>query len=70
MRNEDRIIRMKILKKFHRRTYDGVLKPSIVLKMTGCFLEFQKLAVFMCLENNFYRKCLGKTLPISVKLYH
>ena len=54
MRNEDRIIRMKILKKFHRRTNDGVLKPPIVLKMTGCFLEFQELAVSMCLKNNFY----------------
>ena len=31
--------------KFHRSTYDGVLKSSAVLKMTGCFLVISEATV-------------------------
>ena len=56
--------------KFHRRIYDCVLKSSTVLKMTGCFLVISEASVLMCLKNDFYRKLLGKMLPLMVKLYH
>ena len=56
--------------KFHRSTYDGVLKSLAVLKMTGCFLVISEATVLMCLKNDFYRKPLGKMLPLMVKLYH
>ena len=45
--------------------YDGVLQPAIVLKMTGRLLLISEAAIFMCLKNNFFRKIIGKTLPLA-----
>ena len=45
--------------------YDGVLQPAIVLKMTGGLLLISEAAILMCLKNNFFRKILGKTLPLA-----
>ena len=56
------------MRKFHRRTYNGVLQPATVLKMTGCFLVISEAAVAVCLKNKFYRKFVGKTLSLLAKL--
>ena len=45
--------------------YDGVLQPAIVLKMTGRLLLISEAAILMCLKNNFFRKIIGKTLPLA-----
>ena len=60
---------MKSLKKFYG-IYNGVLQPATVLKMTGCFLVISEAVISICLKNNIYREFTGKTLPLSVKLYH
>ena len=61
-----KIICIKSLRKFHRRIYDSVWKPLTVLKMTGCFLVISEAAILMCFRNNFYRKFIGKTLPLAL----
>ena len=52
------------LKKFHR--FDSVWKPLTVLKMTGCFVVISKAVVLTRLKDDFYRKFLGKTLPLAM----
>ena len=54
-------MRMKSLTKFHRKIYNGVLQPAILLKITG-FLLILEAAVLMCLKNYFFRKILGNNM--------
>ena len=63
------ITHIKNKKKIYR-IFVAVLQPATVLKMTGCFLVISEAVISICLKNNIYREFTGKTLPLSVKLYH
>ena len=67
MRTEDSNNTHEKLEKVYR-IYIGVLQPATVFKNDWLFLVTSEAVVLMCLKNNIYRKFIGKTLPLSVKL--